>query len=145
MACGVHGEQNHLLKLWWYFANCVEEVEIYVSCVYQLQHGAWACHCSSWCSWCICMVHDILWGWERCAGCSKMGNIVGWRHSRYLIMCECVCVFVCVCAYVYVCVCVCVCECLFVFLCVWNTCWYKLLYFWIQKICYRLLCCNKHR
>jgi len=83
--CGVHGEQNHLLKLCWCFANCVEEVEIYVYCVFQLQLGAWVfhpIHCSSWCIWCLCMVHDILWGWERCAGCCKMWNIAGWRHLR---------------------------------------------------------------
>ena len=81
--------------------------------------------CSNWCIWCLCTVHDILWGWE---GCWLLQNVKYSRLKTFKVtqrVCVCVCVFVCV--------------------YMWSTIWFKLLYFLKQKICYSLLCCHKHR
>jgi hypothetical protein len=132
LSCGVHGKLNHLLKLCWWIVNCVEEVEKYVRCLFQLMLGAWLfhpVHCSSWYIWGLCTVHDILWGWVRCAGCCKMWRISAWKHLRYLSLCVCVCV------------CVCLCVCMYV-----NE---NLIHTTVlsekEGVCYRLLYCHRQR
>ena len=79
-------------------------------CVFQLQLGAWVFHpidCSIWCIWCLCMVHDKLWGWEVCW---LLQNVKYCRLKTFKVTEQ---VFV----FVYVCVCVCVCLCVRLYVC----------------------------
>jgi len=80
-------------------------------------------------TWHTVRLREVCWVQQN----GKYSRLKTFKVPDHVRVCVCVCVCVCIC----LCVCVCV--------CVWSTYWYNLLYFWIQKICYRLLCFNKHR
>ena len=84
------------------FWNCADDLQIvlrkrkYMCFVFQLQLGAWVfhpIHCSCWCIWCLCTVHDILWGWEVCW---LLQNVKYSRLKTFKVTeCVCVCLYVC--------------------------------------------------